>query len=213
LSKVICIAGESGSGKTTSMRTLPPDETYYIDADLKGLSWKGWRGQYNEEKHNYIRCSEPIKIQKVIENINEKGKHIKYIIIDTLNSVMTDDEMKRSKEKGYDKWIDLAACVWDMIAKSYTYREDLTIIFICHTQTETDESGYMFSRIKTNGKKLNKLTLESRFTTVLFAKGNEGKYVFETRAKNSTAKTPLGAFEEDEIENDMMKVIKALEEY
>lgn len=41
MSKVICIAGESGSGKTTSMRNLDPQSTYYIDADKKGLSWKG----------------------------------------------------------------------------------------------------------------------------------------------------------------------------
>ena len=47
MSKVICIAGESGSGKTTSMRNLDPKTTYYIDADCKGLSWKGWRNQYN----------------------------------------------------------------------------------------------------------------------------------------------------------------------
>lgn len=53
MSKVICIAGESGSGKTTSLRNLPPDQTYYIDCDKKGLSWKGWRDQYNKEKKNY----------------------------------------------------------------------------------------------------------------------------------------------------------------
>lgn len=49
MSKVICIMGESGSGKTTSMRNLDPKSTYYIDADKKGLSWKGWRKQYNKE--------------------------------------------------------------------------------------------------------------------------------------------------------------------
>lgn len=48
MSKVICIMGESGSGKTTSMRNLDPKSTYYIDADKKGLSWKGWRKQYNK---------------------------------------------------------------------------------------------------------------------------------------------------------------------
>ena len=47
MSKVICIAGESGSGKTTSMRNLDPETTMYIDCDKKGLSWKGWRNQYN----------------------------------------------------------------------------------------------------------------------------------------------------------------------
>lgn len=53
MSKVICIAGESGSGKTTSMRNLDPKTTFYIDADCKGLSWKGWRSQYNTDNKNY----------------------------------------------------------------------------------------------------------------------------------------------------------------
>ena len=53
MSKVICIAGESGSGKTTSMEKLDPKQTYYIDADKKGLSWKGWKKQYNIESKNY----------------------------------------------------------------------------------------------------------------------------------------------------------------
>ena len=57
MAKVICIAGESGSGKTTSMRNLDPATTYYIDADKKGLSWKGWRNQYNTEKKNYLKNS------------------------------------------------------------------------------------------------------------------------------------------------------------
>ena len=55
--------------------------------------------------------------------------------------------------------------------------------------------------------------LESKFTTVLLAKAVDGKYIFETHAKNSTAKTPLGAFEQDEIPNDITEVLKALEEY
>mgnify|MGYP004619190905 CR=1 FL=1 len=60
MSKVICIAGESGSGKTTSMRNLDPKSTYYIDADKKGLSGKGWRKQYNTENKNYLACEMPM---------------------------------------------------------------------------------------------------------------------------------------------------------
>lgn len=62
-------------------------------------------------------------------------------------------------------------------------------------------------------KKIDKICLESKFTTILNAKAAGGRYVFETHAKNSTAKTPMGAFEEDEIDNDIMEVIKVLEEY
>ena len=215
MSRVICIAGESGSGKTTSMRNLNPETTMYIDCDGKGLSWKGWRKQFNSENENYIKTDFASVVQQVLQKINKVGKwkHIKFVVIDTINGLMVADEMRRSKEKGYDKWIDLAACVWDLVCESHNFRDDLTVIFTAHTQTDHDENGYMFTRIKTSGKKLDKIVLESKFTTVLLAKCVDGKYLFETQARNSTAKSPLGAFDSFEIENDITKVIEALEEF
>lgn len=213
MSKVICVMGESGSGKTTSCRNLNPQETYYIDCDKKGLSWKGWRQQYNQANRNYKATDDAQKIRAILSGVSEKCPRIKYVVIDTLNGIMVGDEMRRIKEKGYDKWVDLASCVWDLVDGAYSYREDLTVIFMAHAQTERDESGYSFTRIKTNGKKLDKITLESKFTTVLLAKAVDGKYVFETRAQNSTCKTPLGAFASDVIDNDILEVIKVLEDY
>lgn len=213
MSKVICIAGESGSGKTTSMEKLNPKETYYIDCDKKGLSWKGWRKQYNSEKKNYFATDFPNDVEKIIKGINDKRPEIKYIVIDTLNGIMIGDEMRRAKEKGYDKWVDLAASVWNIVDNAYNYRDDLTLIFICHTQTERTDDGFSFTRIKTSGKKLDKISLESKFTTVLIAKAIDGKYVFETKANKSTAKTPKGAFQDDVIPNDITLVINALKDY
>lgn len=213
MAKVICIAGESGSGKTTSMRNLDPKVTYYIDADKKGLSWKGWRTQYNEENKNYLKCDDANIVRQYIRKLANDCPRIKVIVVDTINGLMIADEMRRSKEKGYDKWVDLATCVWDLIVECYDYREDLTIIFTAHTQTEVDDAGYRFTRIQTSGKKLNKIVLESKFTTVLLSKCVEGRYLFETQANNSTAKSPMGAFESFEIENDIVQVIKALEEF
>ena len=213
MAKVICIAGESGSGKTTSMRNLDPATTYYIDADKKGLSWKGWREQYNTDKKNYLKCDDGNIVRNYIKSVAEKCPKIKVIVVDTINGLMVADEMRRSKEKGYDKWVDLATCVWDLVVDCYDYRDDLTIVFTAHTQTETDESGYRFTRIQTSGKKLNKIVLESKFTTVLLAKCVDGKYLFETQANNSTAKSPMGAFDDFEIENDIVKVIDALKDF
>lgn len=213
MSKVICIAGESGSGKTTAMRNLNPAETYYFDCDRKGLSWKGWRSQYNSENKNYKATNEANKIQQIINGIDKKCPNIHYIIIDTINGIMIGDEMRRVREKGYDKWMDLAQCVWDLVDTAYSYREDLTLIFTAHTQTERDDSGYQFTRIKTSGKKLDKIVLESKFTSVLISKCVDGRYILETKANNSTAKTPLGAFEDETIDNDICKVIEALKEY
>ena len=145
MSKVICVAGESGSGKTTSMRNLDPKTTLYIDCDKKGLSWKGWRSQYNSENQNYIKTDFAQVVQQTLQKVDkvEKWKHIKVVVIDTINGLMVSDEMRRSKEKGYDKWVDLAACVWDLVNEAYEYRDDLTIIFTAHTQTDHDENGYI----------------------------------------------------------------------
>ena len=213
MSKVIAIAGESGSGKTTSLRNLNPDETYIIDADRKGLSWKGWKTQYNKESKNYIQTSSIPTIQSILENINMKAPHVKTVIIDTLNTILIDDEMEKMKTKGYDKWVDIAQASWTLISDAHMYRDDLTVIFLAHTQTDRDDNGFVFTRIKTSGRKLDKIVLESKFTTVLIAKCVGGNHVFETKAKNSTAKSPMGCFEEFEIENDITKVLTALEEY
>lgn len=213
MSKVICIAGESGSGKTTSLRNLSPDTTYIIDSDKKGLSWRGWKKQYNAERKNYYVCDEPRKVGAAMLGVSKTRQEIKTIVVDTIGSIMVADEMRRSKEKGYDKWVDLAQCMWDIVDMAYLLRDDLTVIFIAHTQTDRDDNGYLFTRIKTSGKKLDKICLESKFTTVLIAKCLDGKYIFETHANNSTAKTPLGLYDEDTIENDISKVIEDLEKF
>ena len=192
MAKVISIAGESGSGKTTSLRNLNPAETYIIDSDKKGLSWKGWKNQYNIESKNYFACDVPDTVKKTMLAVNSRLPQIKVLVIDTIGSIMIADEMRRAQEKGYDKWTDLAQCVWDIVDMAYTLRDDLTIIFVAHTQTERDDSGYLFTRIKTSGKKLDKICLESKFTTVLIAKCINGEYIFETHANNSTAKSPMG---------------------
>lgn len=213
MAKVICIAGESGSGKTTSLRNLNPDTTYIIDSDKKGLSWRGWKKQYNIEKENYYPCDIPKNVASTMLAVSKRKPEIKTLVVDTIGSIMVADEMRRSKEKGYDKWVDLAQCMWDIVDMAYLLRDDLTVIFIAHTQTDRDDNGYLFTRIKTSGKKLDKICLESKFTTVLIAKCLDGKYIFETHANNSTAKTPFGLYDEPTIENDILKVIEDLEKF
>lgn len=197
------------------MRNLDPATTFYIDCDKKGLSWKGWRNQYQFEKHNYMATDQISTVSQVLTKIStqENMKHIKVAVIDTLNGLMVADEVRRMKEKNYDKWVDLAQCVWELLDSLYALRDDLTVIVVCHSQTQKEDDGYTFTRIKTSGKKLDKLNVESKLTTVLYAVAKEDGYKFMTHANNSTAKTPLGAFEEDEIDNDIVNVLKALEEY
>lgn len=210
MSRALMIIGPSGSGKTTSLEKLDPKQTFYIDADGKGLSWKGWRNQYNKANKNYFQCDDPNQIFSLMQQIDTQQKQIKYLVVDTLNAIMVGDEMRRIKEKGYDKWVDLSSCVYNIVDYSNKMRDDLTVILIGHTQTSEDG----FTCMLTNGRKLNKICLESKMTTVLLAHVNDnGEYVFDTKAKHSTAKTPRGAFDSDEIPNDITIVLEALKDF
>ena len=218
MAKVIGLMGESGSGKTTAMRNLPPEETFYLDCDKKGLNWRGWKKQYNSELKNYWSTDSFSVASQILQKVSndERFKHIKYVVIDTLNGLMVADEMRILAMQSGDKrsaWSDLAQNGWNLINQCLTLRDDLTVIILCHSETISDENGIIRTRIKTNGRKLEKLVLESKMTTVIWAVRQDGKYKFILSADGTTCKVPLGSFTVDECDNDIMIVIKALEEY
>lgn len=220
ISRVIGLMGESGSGKTTAMRNLPPEETFYLDCDKKGLNWKGWKNQYSDKTSppNYWVSDSFSVVSGILRKINEQEnfKNIKYVVIDTLNGLMVAEEMRILAMQSGDKrsaWSDLAQNGWSIINQALEMRDDLTVIILCHSETISDENGIVRTRIKTNGRKLEKLVLESKMTTVIWAVRQDGKYKFVLSADGSTCKVPMNAFSVDEIENDIMIVIKALEDF
>jgi len=225
MARVIGVMGESGSGKTTAMRNLPPKETFYMDCDKKGMNWKGWKKQYlplddknNTDRGFYLKTDSFTNASTALQKINqsERFKRIKYVVIDTLNGLMVAEEMRILAMQSGDKrsaWSDLAQNGWSIINQALMLRDDLTVIILCHSETVSDENGIIRTRIKTNGRKLEKLVLESKMTTVVWAVRQDGKYKFILSADGSTCKVPLGAFDTDECENDIMIVIKALEDY
>lgn len=218
MANVIGVMGESGSGKTTAMRNLNPKETFYIDSDKKGLNWKGWKEQYSVSNKNYYKSDSFSTVSEILDKIDkdEKLKHIKYVVIDTLNGMMVAEEMRILAMSSGDKrsaWSDLAQNGWSIINKALAMRDDLTIIILCHSETISDDNGIIRTRIKTNGRKLEKLVLESKMTTVIWAVRQDGKYKFILSADGSTCKIPMGAFETDEIDNDIILVINALKEF
>ena len=218
MAKVIGLMGESGSGKTTAMRNLPPEETFYLDCDKKGLNWKGWKTQYNVDNKNYWASDSFSVVSGLLRKINddEKFRHIKYVVIDTLNGLMVAEEMRILAMQSGDKrsaWSDLAQNGWAIINQALEMRQDVTVIILCHSETISDDNGIIRTRIKTNGRKLEKLVLESKMTTVIWAVRQDGKYKFILSADGSTCKVPMDSFQTDECDNDIMIVLKALEEY
>ena len=212
MSTIIGIMGESGSGKTTSLCNLDPKTTYIIDADKKGLAWKGWRKDWNAEAKNYTRCDDKEKVLFILKGIIEKCPEIKTVVVDTMNGIMVSDEIRRMKEKGYDKWVDLAVCVMDIIDTALSARDDLIGVMIFHSQTIRDDNGNIWTNIRTNGQKLGKIVLETKLPIVLLAKCVDGEYIFETQSNNSTAKSPMGMLDK-QIPNDIAAVIEKLKEY
>ena len=218
MSKVIGIMGESGSGKTTSLRNLDPKKTFYIDCDKKGMNWKGWKKDFSVEKKNYYMTDSFSNVSNLLNKIDkeEQFAKVEFVVIDTINGLMVAEEMRILAMQSGDKrsaWSDLAQNGWAIINQALTLRDNLTVIIVCHSETISDENGIIRTRIKTNGRKLEKLVLESKMTTVVWAVRQDGKYKFILSADGSTCKMPLGAFDKDEIDNDIMLVINALKEY
>ena len=105
------------------------------------------------------------------------------------------------------------SAVEDLGFKALAMRDELTVIILCHSETISDDNGFVRTRVKTNGRKLEKLVLESKMNTVIWAVRQDGKYKFILSADGSTCKVPIGAFEETEIDNDITKVIDALKDF
>lgn len=223
MARLLGIMGEPGSGKSTSLRGLNPEETFYCDCDGKGLNWRGWKNQYNKNNKNYIKTSYPQTVINALRHmdkwkdqnneVHEGQTQFRYFVVDTVNNLMVSDEMRRCREKGYDKWMDLASSIWDLVDIPSSLRDDLTVILLFHTQTEMTDSGYEFTRIKTNGRKTEKNNIDSKFNWLLQSVKLDDKYMFGTTSHNSTARTPYDAFKEEYIPNDIMQVIKVMDEF
>ena len=218
MATLVQILGEPGTGKTYSMRNLAPKTTFYFNSDKKNMPFRGWKSKYCKENKNYIATSDIAMIGSILNKIDKEQNHIKVVVIDTLNSIMSDKEMAERKKKGFDKWMDLAGDVYDLYRYIASLREDLTVYCVAHTEDYVGKDGMGRQRLKTNGAKLTKLNLEGLTTYTLYSAMTKGvestEYTFETQNNGyNTARSPEGVFEGFAIENDLEKVTKAIIDY
>jgi len=206
--------GESGSGKSSSIRTLPANETFLINVLDKPLPFKGSKSLYTkltEEGGNYFASDDAAEIIKKIRYVNIKFPQIKNIVIDDFQYVMANEFMRRAKERGFDKFTEIAQNAWSIIKQASDCRDDIDFFFLSHT--ELDALGR--SKCKTIGKMLDdKITVEGMFTVVLHTIIADGVYKFLTKNDGShIAKSPMGMFEERYIDNDLLLVKQKMKDY
>ena len=224
MANLIAVVGASGSGKSSSLRTLKPEETFIINVASKPLPFKGWRSKYtiwnkDNPTGNYINTSNVQTISQILNYINTKRPEIKNVIIEDGQYLMGFEYMDRAQEKGFQKFTDIAQKFYGVLKAGMTMRDDLNVIMTCHSENvgTADEPQL---KIKTLGKMIdNSITVEGLFTYVFFTaihRGDDDKaeYVFQTHSDGTTtAKTPFGCFEEDYIPNDLEYVLEKIAEY
>lgn len=224
--ETIAIVGESGTGKSTSLRNLNPETTFIISTTGKPLPFRAWKKKYIpikiERKNvsgNYYVSSKWDQILKILQIIDKMMPHIKQVIIDDFQYVLSYEFVDRATEIGYTKFSELAQHAMEILRYSEKMREDCKMIFLTHSENVGDNVNPKYV-IKTVGKLLSeKVTLEGLFTYIFFTKVNEGdsgrmEYKLITNNDGScVAKTSLGMFEDLEIDNDLDEIIKVIDAY
>ena len=224
--ETIAIVGESGTGKSTSLRNLNPEETFIISTTGKPLPFRAWQKKYIPIKiegknvsGNYYVSSKWDQILKILQIIDKMMPHIKQVIIDDFQYVLSYEFVDRATEVGYTKFSELAQHAMEILRYSEKMREDCKMIFLTHSENVGDNVNPKYV-IKTVGKLLSeKVTLEGLFTYIFFTKVNEGdsgrmEYKLITNNDGScVAKTSLGMFEDLEIDNDLDEIIKVIDAY
>lgn len=205
----VLILGESGVGKSTSLRSLPVNDCVIVQPIKKPLPFRNEFKYMSAEGGQIYACDNSDKICALMDKASKAGK--KQIIIDDYQYIMANEFMRRSKEKSYDKFNDIGFNAWSIINKAQELDGDCRVYIMAHT--ETDMTGKV--KIKTIGKMLDeKITLEGMFTIVLGANVTDGNYTFTTQNNgNNTVKSPMGMFNEMNIDNDIKLVDDTIIEY
>jgi len=226
----ILVLGDPGTGKTVSTRNLPPKETFFIVSDRKPLTLPKSKTNYKTitkengkldlQKSNYYETADPVVVKALLQQVSDNRPDIKYIIFDTITSMMTAEYMSRLKEKGFEKYNDLALDTYNIITMLRELRVDLTIVVMSHVQVNYDSEGMRKASFKVPGGKLigQNIEPEALFHMVLYTDvtTSNGKSTYSFLTQNNgknTCRTPFGLFSDTLIPNDLAYVISEYNNY
>ena len=216
MSNSILILGESGSGKTASLRNLDPDKCLLIQPVSKQLpfpnnsAWKNLSFDENGVARGSVTVlNDYSKIKQAIEFAPLMGKEI--VIIDDFQYLMVNEFMGKAEVKGFDKFTQIGMHVWNLLNTCISAPPTLRIYFLSHIEA----GDYGRLKMKTIGKMLDeKVVVEGMFTIVLRASLENGRHLFRTKNSGSdTTKSPMGMFDSDYIDNDLKLVDDVYKKY
>lgn len=201
MAQKVLILGDSGTGKSASLRNFKPDELLVINCAGKPLPFKN---HFESVTPSFNKLT--ADVLKAMDSTSKK-----VIVIDDAQYIMSFQYMRRIKENGWDKWNDIQGDFFNIIKHCDDLPSDVVIYFLSHLQR--DDEGH--EKIKTMGKMLDeKITIEGLFTTVLKTKVIDGQYMFLTQNSGlDTVKSPIGMFDSYAIDNDLKYVDTKIRNY
>lgn len=202
MGQLVFILGRSGTGKSYSMRNFPEGKLAVVNVQGKILPFRG------AAKVEQTAVDQSDKIVKALELY---AKEYKSIVVDDYQYVMANEFMRRSTERGYDKFTEIGRHAWDIANKVGELPADVLVYVMCHT--DRDDEGN--EKIKTIGKLLDeKICLEGMSTIVLKTNVSDGQYSFLTQNNGrDTTKSPDGMFPSYAIDNDLYYVDQKIRNY
>lgn len=226
---IVAILGGSGDGKTTST-IINPDGTYnpkdyqgmdpkshfIINLDRKTLPFPG--GMWSKENQNYLEVSDFATLKNALTWIS-KQEHIKSVAIDTINIYLAYKEFNERKKMTFDQWRDISNDIIELNELCNTVlRHDQIAYIFGHTMLQDQPDGTSKLVFSVIGKKMTRTQPEGFYTISLFTKveydgSGNNRHIFQTKANSSTAKTPMGMFDEFEIPNSLSLVDKTVRAY
>ena len=201
MANIVLVIGDSGTGKSASLRNFKPDEVLVINCAGKPLPFKNHFQQITPTFEKLTK-----DVQKALATTEKK-----VVVVDDAQYIMSFQYMRRIKENGWDKWNDIQGDFFNIIQDAKNLPKDVVVYFLSHLQR--DDAGH--EKVKTMGKMLDeKITIEGLFTIVLKTSVTDGNYYFLTQNSGlDTVKSPIGMFDTYAIDNDLKYVDTKIRNY
>lgn len=231
MAKIVGIFGMSGEGKTTST-IINPNGTYdfskegykgmdpkshlIINLDMKDLPFPA--GMWSVENKNVIVTNDIKQISSILAWA-AKNPEIKSVALDTINLYLAYKEYNDRKKLSFDQWRDIANDLIEINTLcNTTLRNDQIAYIMGHIELITDVNGKEKKVLSVIGKKSKRQMPEGFYPICLFTNvesdgEGENKFCFETRANQTSAKTPLGMFKDFLIPNSLKLVDDTIRSY